>query len=273
MRLKSGFTIIEVMLFLAITGLLVAGIVGTTTESLNSKRYRSGVESFRNLIRSQYEKVYSLTNLTAENDSGDLGSNAIDPCSVMEDDSTPRKTYRGTSDCLYVGRFIMLEPNQRGDATKVSVIPVVAKILEPSAYMGVFESDGFSSIPPENVTDSNGIQAAVFTGNKNIISIDEVAWGLSVVEPNSDTIKSFGIFIFRSPMTGTVSTYIVDDLSTDHLNQLQQDITVDHVRDVKMCMADLTGSLDPAVRSAILVHAGATGPGGVETLGGGSSGC
>lgn len=271
-RFTSGFTIIEVMLFLAITGLLIAGVLGSTTASLNSQRYRDGVENFRNVIRSQYETVYSLTNLNTVDATGTLGSDSIDPCSVMEDDVTPLKTHRGTSNCLYVGRLIKLEPNSKGDATKVTIAPVVAKILKPAAYSGVFDASGAVAGSTQDVTDSNGLQAAVFDRNKNIVSTEEIAWSLAAVNASSNSIRSVGLFIFRSPMTGSVSTYVIDDLSPDHLKQLQQDITINQVKDIKFCMADLGGALDPVTRSAVIVHAGATGPGDIETLGD-KSGC
>jgi type II secretory pathway pseudopilin PulG len=270
-RFTSGFTIIEVMLFLAITGLLIAGILGGTTASLNSQRYRDGVENFRNEIRSQYETVYSLTNLNTT-DAGALGSNSVDPCSIMEDDTTPLKSYRGTSNCLYVGRLIKLEPNDKGDATKVTIAPVVAKILKPAAYSGVFEVAGAEVESAQDVTDSNGLQAAVFDENNNLVTTKEIEWSLAAVNPNSDSIKSVGFFIFRSPMTGSVSTYVVDNLSPDHLKQLQEDIVIGQVKDVKLCLADLGGALDPPTRSAVIVHGGATGPGDIETLGD-NSGC
>lgn len=271
-RFTSGFTIIEVMLFLAITGLLIAGILGGTTASLNSQRYRDGVENFRNEIRSQYETVYSLTNLNTVDAAGALGTDSIDPCSIMEDDITPLKSYRGTSNCLYVGRFIKLEPNARGDVTKVTIAPVVAKVLKPAAYSGVFETTSGATESSQDVTDSTGLQAAVFDKNNNIVTTKEVEWSLAAVNPQSDSVKSIGFFIFRSPMTGSVSTYVVDDLSPDHLKQLQDDIVIGHIKDVKLCMADLGGALDPATRSAIIVHGGATGPGDIETVGD-SSGC
>ena len=57
MRKRSGFTIIEVSLFLAITALLFVGITVGTQNSINQQRYADSVNSFADFLRNIYSEV------------------------------------------------------------------------------------------------------------------------------------------------------------------------------------------------------------------------
>lgn len=278
-QLKSGFTIIEVMLFLAITGLLIAGILGGTQQSLNDQRYRTGVEQIRNTIRAQYATSLSLRNLTVDDAGGVAGANAVDPCSVIEDPDTPvvEHTARGASDCLYVGRIILLEADPAEKISRMKIYPVVAKVIT-QGVSGIFRNAAGELLPTvdpdQNVSDQNSLRVAAFTRNSNIVVDKQVDWGLVAVTPKpAESLINVGILVFRSPISGTIATYILDSPQPEHLNNLQdhmnpnRDDPDSNIRKLKLCMADLTGSLDPANRRAIIINAGASGPGDVETLG------
>ena len=53
----TGFTIIEIMIFLAITGLLVVGVLVGTGSTIARQRYNDAVESFAEFLRRQYSFV------------------------------------------------------------------------------------------------------------------------------------------------------------------------------------------------------------------------
>lgn len=276
-QLKSGFTIIEVMLFLAITGLLIGGILAGTNQSLNTQRYRSAVEDLRNTITAQYATSLSLRNLT-EDSSGNTtsGLNSVDPCSVI-DGAGGIETHvaRGSSNCLYVGRLILLSATSSEQISQLKVYPVVAKVLY-QGISGIFRNESGDLLPtlPADegpVTDQNSLQVAAFTRNSNLVIDKPVDWGLVAVEPSTDNIQNVGILVFRSPLSGSITTYIIkdtDSLAPGYLNDLNDHMNPDvNIGDLKLCMADLTGPLDQASRQAILIKAGATGPSDVERLG------
>lgn len=54
---EKGFTVIEVMLVLAITGLLFVGIVGSSFGSIQFQRYEDSVNSFAESLRNIYNEV------------------------------------------------------------------------------------------------------------------------------------------------------------------------------------------------------------------------
>lgn len=64
---KSGFTIIEVMLVLGLTGMLLIGLLGGTFASIASRRYSDSVRSFAEYLRQEYSEVLSPESLGSGN--------------------------------------------------------------------------------------------------------------------------------------------------------------------------------------------------------------
>lgn len=260
-KFSSGFTIIELMLFLAITGLLVAGILVNAANSLNSQHYRDGVEATRNAIAGQYAKVYSLTNDTTIGDTSN-----IDPCQALEGNSTSA-VRRGTSDCLYTGRLIQIEPGSASSTLHIS--PVIAKPnadYNPQRIYDNQQSDaGSANSSTNSLTDR--YRFARYEGNSELVENQELEWGLAAVRPGQNAQQDVALLILRSPIDGTVQTYNILAAGPGVVNysDLGPRMTSANLADVKFCLADLTGSLDPAQRMAVLVHKAAAGPGDVET--------
>ncbi len=70
---KSGFTVIEVMLFLGITGLMLIGVLGGTYSSIARQRYNDSLRSFSEFLRTIYAEVLSPESLGQ----GNSNQNAI----------------------------------------------------------------------------------------------------------------------------------------------------------------------------------------------------
>jgi len=86
---RDGFTIIETMLFLGITGLLIVGILAGTGNSISIQRYRDSVTSLQSMLQMQYSNVENVSN----------NSVAAKSCGA-------KTSPRGQSDCVILGRFI-----------------------------------------------------------------------------------------------------------------------------------------------------------------------
>ena len=61
-RRTSGFTIIEVVLFLAISGLMAIGLLVGTSMAIQRQQYRDAVQSFAGYLRDEYARVVSVEN-------------------------------------------------------------------------------------------------------------------------------------------------------------------------------------------------------------------
>lgn len=107
-RQRDGFTIIEVILFLAITGLMVAGMLVGVTLALRQQQYRDTVQSFAHFLKDQYSRVISVEN--------DRPATSTCPISGAKNDGA-----RGQSSCVIVGRYIAST-----DARTYAVYPLYA---------------------------------------------------------------------------------------------------------------------------------------------------
>lgn len=238
-RVSPGFTIIEVMLFLAITGLMVAGILASASSSLNSQRYLDGVEAIRNLISSEYAKVYSLTN----------SRDRSDPClGVPATDDV-----WGTSDCLYAGRLVEMEDSGVNSEHVMVVRPVVATEDMSEPVDDPLRRFTYTVASEDDLTESRPLE-----------------WGLSAVRLGDDTRARVAFLILRSPLDGTVITYNLlggdpsRTIAYDNLNaSMGHSETL--TTPVVFCMADLDGPLDPSTRQAIVISERATSAADVET--------
>jgi len=61
-KTQGGFTVIEVMLFLAVTGLLAVGILVGSGVAIGQQRYRDSVNTLKSYIQQQYSEVTSVIN-------------------------------------------------------------------------------------------------------------------------------------------------------------------------------------------------------------------
>lgn len=57
---RRGFTIVEISIFLAITGLLFVGITAGVQNSIFQQRYTDAVQSFADFLRSTYDEVLNV---------------------------------------------------------------------------------------------------------------------------------------------------------------------------------------------------------------------
>lgn len=255
----NGFTVIEVMLFLAITGLLIAGVMVGARNNINSQRYRDTVEQFRNVIQGQYDRVYSLTNSDANVDTG-----SQNPCAQSAAESNK---HRGTTNCLYVGRVIELISDASTGTSSVRTSPLIARSNSPQLppIFGESGSAGGASGNP-----IRGYSVFRYDQNDQLVDTWQLGWNLSVVSAGTeDRLQQLAIVILRSPLNGGISTHVVNgELSADQAADLSSVVrSSDNRREAKLCVADLQGEIEPPDRMAVVVRAGATGPGDIASLG------
>ena len=93
---KSGFSVIEVMLVLGISGLMLVGLLAGTFTSIASQRYTDAVRSFAEFFRSVYNEVISPESLgTGNSTTAVLGKIIVfDP--TVNGDNGDRQAYTAT---------------------------------------------------------------------------------------------------------------------------------------------------------------------------------
>lgn len=185
---RGGFTVIEVVLFLGITGMLAVGLLGGWTTMINTQRYKDSVKTLQSFIQQQYGLVYNVEN----------GRSPTLSCTGGNVADGGVTSARGQSDCVLMGRFIQIE-----DGTKLTVRAIVGRDLPDDSVaasdIGLINSSTPSLIP-EDI--DIGLTYSSLT----------VPWGATIVDDDGDPL-SMSIAIIRAPanVSGSVHTYTVTD--------------------------------------------------------------
>lgn len=235
---QTGFTIVEVMLFLGITGLIMAFMLTGIGSQLNQRRYQDAANSLVDYLQGQYDLVANVNN-SRENV-------AIDGCG----DAT---TTRGMSDCTVVGRILHAGIVGQ-DTTQVTSTWVIAKTDVTTL--------------PDNAADKVVLTAANLVQAVSDDSADSYSmqWGTHLVTAATPSqALSFTMLIVRVPTSGVIHTYVNTgrDLKPSDVVAASDNLAADF----KLCVdpVGLLGvSADPA---GALVQNGATNSGGVQFVG------
>lgn len=184
----AGFTIIEVMLFLGVTGLLAIGILVGSGIAIGQQRYRDSVNSLKSFLQEQYNETTNVTN--ARNSTWTCNSSGA----VTEGASGEP---RGTSDCVLLGRYVTV--NELGTQLTASNVVGYRSTDAPSAGSDIKELQdnyqlGISSIDQEQV---------------------DVSWGAQIVKQKTTVPMPLSMLIIRSPLSGSIMTFVVDGVKTN----------------------------------------------------------
>lgn len=182
---ERGFTIIEVVLFLAITGALLAGLMIGVNAGITQQRYLDSVRSYKGFLQEQYSEVLNTRN-SRDNEWRCDGSGAAQDSSS---NVTP-----GTSDCVILGRKIQITDNGRS----LRVANVTGRITAAAAAAG------------ERSEDLTVYQPKVLPQSSPESEKWDVDWG-SRLRLDATTDFSVGdepvILILRSPGSGVLRVF------------------------------------------------------------------
>lgn len=204
-KTQSGFTLIEVMLFLAVTGLLAMGVLAGSGAAINQQRYRDSVNSLKSDIQQQYSEVTSVINSRGTN--WECNSNG-----VISDTGGPDGEARGRSDCVMLGRFVTV--NAEGELLSSSSVSAYRTAGSTTATSDLLELANYRlAISP------------IAQGTSDI------KWGARVVKPKSTTPMPLSILIARSPLSGSVLTFSMEGIQTN-LNAMVKEENMNQVRNL-----------------------------------------
>lgn len=227
---RRGFTIIETMLVLAITGLVASVILAGIGVNLRNEQYRTAVDQIVDYFQGQYTRVTAVQN--------DRSTGSCSTAGIATGDDT-----RGQSNCFIVGRILKKEPG----APVIKSYPAVALNEVTSAAPGEDAKVAFinsrivlgSPEEPYDVSSESGVKLTDKTGND----------------------PGFTILIARSPVTGRIHTYVMSGAqATLNLNSFEE-------QEVTMCV-NSNGLLNSGITpSAIRIEKYAANASGVSLLG------
>ncbi len=186
----AGFTIIETVLFLAITGVLIVGVIIGVGASVNTQRYRDATESFKNTLQ---EQILSLSSVRNSRDNSWACTSAAE---VVAAQGAVQPQGRGQSTCMVVGRHVGI----RG--SEITVHTVLA----------------YKTSDTPRATDIETMRQN-YTFNVSTLDVDKknMEWGTQIGWPKAGTAgarpdgrqtpRAISILFLKSPQTGTIYTF------------------------------------------------------------------
>ena len=187
---KPGFTIIETMLVLAITGVLIAGLLVGIGSSISNQRYGDAVSSFKALLQDQYSRVSNVSNdrdadwTCAANATPVQAGGGIAP---------------GQSDCVLLGRYVGVV---NGDISMATIV-------------------GYENSTAAGTNDITELKDNYTLGvSTSSVETTTLEWGAQIAWPSSGggsknptTPRSIAILVVRSPNSGTTYTFSSDNVN------------------------------------------------------------
>lgn len=234
-KINTGFTIIETMLFLGVAGALTIGVLAGSGIAINQQRYRDSVNSLKSFIQQQYSEV---TNVVNARDGSEMCTNAV----VVESPTGNASQPRGTSDCMMLGRVVTVDPTGK----RVTAASVVGYRLP-----GV----------PEATSDIVEVRDNYRLGRSTINQDSmEVDWGATIVRPGTTTPMPLSMLILRSPLSGSIMTYVSEGSAADLTSLV---VVGNSNRTHNLCINAPAGSFTGS-RTAVQISAFATNQGSIQ---------
>lgn len=173
-KTENGFTIVEVMLFLGVSGLLLVGIMAATGRAVADARFTDALKTAESFLQRQYEDVVNGVN-TRDSTQG-CGSTASRP---------------GTGDCYLIGKAIHFDPNTSNVMT-----------FTVTASGDVNTDDDTITALGKMVLNSTNVNEEQY----------ELAWGMRFIQGKrtktptpADTVA-----YLRSPTSSQIETFVFD---------------------------------------------------------------
>lgn len=234
-RVVSGFTIIEVILFLAVASFMLTAVIASSGSVIGAQRYKDSVTSLQSFIQNQYFEVSNVRNqLRTEtltcNSKGEVkfGGSA--------------SQNRGRSNCVILGKYITV-----GTTSNVlNVYPVVG--INNGAVSG---------------TDVEVLQKYTLVTVPELLEIYNVEWGSGMLN-NASLPATFTVLIVLSPSSGSIRTFI-NTSNNAKLDKVELVNDTALKRDLLICVDD-SNSIG-INRMGVKINAGATNGSAVEMIG------
>ena len=222
------------MLFLAITGALTIGILVGSGATIGRQRYRDSVHSFKKLIQEQYGQIANVINSEPQNPTCTPSA----PTLIMDGD---HRQDRGTSECLVIGRFVLVQP------TEVTTYNLIGQ-LDPAVDEATI--DGGDS----------AVLSRYFLATE-LPETHAVNWGARVVQPKSTDDVTFSMMVVRSPLSGAILTYVMDGDMSGSMGDMIGD---EYMARKDVCLDPDGGLLVRARRQAVRIQARAANQSAIE---------
>ena len=200
---QLGFTIIEVSLFLALSGLLAVGLIASANSSITRQRYNDSMNDFADFLRNAYTDTMNVSN------------DSVDASSKLNGGRSPMAIY---------GKFIVFgEKNEDNQVSRtIYTYDVVGKAISSGSAASSNILDMLYKDLNANII-SQTCSGATCTNTFYRMNSYNIPWNGVVQKPNTEdtgavdkNLFSGAILIVRSPNTGGIHTYVYQGAVKDY---------------------------------------------------------
>lgn len=244
---KNGFTIIELILFFGVAGMLTVAILAGSGMAVAQQRYRDSVHSLRGVLQDQYSEVANVINGRDDN----LVCNSSGVISQSGASASPR----GTSEtCVVMGRFIQSynPDSSRADGESLHIHPVIASMS--------------GSPDPSVASDTEAISEYTLSLQTSAYEERRLEWdSIAQIQGMSGAAShQFTLLILRSPLSGSILTYASSGSMVSSPGSMV--VASNLQNDLMICVDAAAGGVIAGERMAVSVAANASNQSGVEML-------
>lgn len=195
----KGFTLVEIALFLAVTGALFVGIIAGTQNSIRLQRYNDSVQSFANFWRDIYASVSNTQNLgDGRSDQAVYGKLVVFGEACNFDGDSANFSSCGT------------KPASTGGQT-VFTYDVIGGVAKPGTNVGNNTLEALAELQTNIlVVERNGSEVEVYPSG--FIDSYTPTWGATIEKPsiqyaNDKWPFTGSILVVKHPRSTTIGTY------------------------------------------------------------------
>jgi type II secretory pathway pseudopilin PulG len=260
-RLEPGFTIIESVLFLAVSTALAVGILATSSSVIAQQRYKDATTRLQSFMQGQYLDATYVVN--------SRGSDWQCSTSGVRSDAAADNA-RGTTDCFIMGKLLSLTDN--------------GSVIDSRNVIGHLGA-GVTATEEESVTnDIEAFELYDMSWTDTEREVFEIDWGTSLTQSDGPSagsaIEEQYLFVLKSPFSGSLRTFAYnpsDDGSDERYTlpeanatnrALPKKLFTSFNEDLTYCIKSPELTVFQAV--GLVIRANASSPSSIELVGDGS---
>ena len=256
----KGFTIIEVTLFLAITGAIAIVMVVGFSSQIAAQRYYDSVNEFKSKLDNIYNGVNNIQNFF---DNNMVTCDSYANIQLKEDRSAPD---RGMSDCVILGSYVWMDGSNPDTFRKRIVVGYKSPSDRRQEYLTSIETDEQDLKSYRLNIISGSYMKSVGGTVQSVTTADEskLSWGSY---PNN---TPFSILVLRAGNSGNIRTYVSNNIvnfdGTTVDAELKDMIKPENQKELNFCIMPSGYSGYRGAKTALRLNAHASGSGAVQYL-------
>lgn len=271
---KSGFTLVETALVLAISVLTLIAFIATISTRIGRERYKDATNSFADFVRRIYSETINVENGRSGSidDQNEYCTLAGEYIAVTDPDNAAKNPdsdgYPGRSGCAIYGKLITFGEvwtseedridSQDDDNRVIYVYDLIGRAIDIAHPLSLPSSD--SSITAQLAAVNADVLVVSKNDGSGSCSVSPVGSVQKFNPPWSSEIETVArdrnlykgaLLITRSPSSGAVHTYVLNDkeLQLQRILARNRSVSCDNIRGIHDMVNNMESNINEYLRN------------------------